>query len=94
MLFRSVNKRYAKQMLKLLKKQQRTSKIPAGIPNGVTVANKTGETDEVSHDAAIVYAKKAPYIIVVMVTDPGSAWTKDDQIAELSSITYRFFTGK
>ena len=60
-----VNKRYSKLMLKLLKKQQRRDKIPAGVPSRVVVANKTGETDEVSHDAAIVYAKKAPYIIVV-----------------------------
>lgn len=89
-----VNKRYSKLMLKLLKKQQRRDKIPAGVPSRVVVANKTGETDEVSHDAAIVYAKKAPYIIVVMVTDPGSAWTREEQIAELSSITYQFFTGK
>ncbi|MBO7711662.1 MAG: serine hydrolase [Lachnospiraceae bacterium] len=84
-----VSKKYSKLMAGLLKRQTRRSKIPAGIPAGVVVANKTGETDETCHDAAIVYAKKAPYILVVMVTDPGAAWTHDSQIADISRIVYQ-----
>ncbi len=84
-----VSKKYSKMMLSLLKRQTRRSKIPAGVPAGVVVANKTGETDEACHDAAIVFAKKAPYVLVVMVTDPGAAWTHDDQIAEISGIVYQ-----
>ena len=85
-----VSKKYSKLMLSLLKQQQRRSKIPAGVPAGVVVANKTGETDETCHDAAIVYAKKAPYILVVMVTDPGAGWTHNAQIAQISSMVYQF----
>ena len=52
-------------MLKLLKAQTRRSKIPSGVPDGVTVANKTGELGDVQNDAAIVYSG-GDYVIVTM----------------------------
>ena len=61
----AVSKTYSKQMLNLMLKQQRRWKIPAGLPSGVKVANKTGETDSYQHDAAIVFGKKTDYVIVV-----------------------------
>ena len=79
------------KMLTLLKNQSRRSKIPAGVPAGVTVANKTGETDDTSHDAAIVFSPGGDYILVVMVTAPGSGWSKGSQIAGISKTVYRYF---
>ena len=87
-----VNAACSAKMLRFLKDQKRCSKIPAGIPGHVTVANKTGETDETSHDAAIVYAPLADYILVVMVTDPGNAWNKPSKIAGISETVYDFFS--
>ena len=52
-------------MRKLLLAQTRRWKIPSGIPSGIKVANKTGETSSVEHDMAIVYGKKKDYIICV-----------------------------
>ena len=86
-----VSSRASKVMLGLLKRQTRRGKIPAGVPSGVAVANKTGETDETCHDAAIVFVKKNPYILVVMVTSPGNAWTKNSEIAAVSRLVYDFF---
>ena len=43
----------------LLLGQERDYKIPAGVPEHVTVANKTGETDTCQHDAAIVFGESA-----------------------------------
>ncbi len=83
-----VSRRCSKAMLKLLKKQRRRSKIPKLLPKSVTVANKTGETDEVCHDAAIVYGPKRNYILVIMVTDPGRAWSRAGDIARLSRSIY------
>lgn len=61
---------HSDEMLNLLKKQQRTSKIPAGVPYGVQTANKTGELPQVQNDAAIVFADN-PYVFCVMSENVG-----------------------
>lgn len=86
-----VSKSASQKMLNLLKQQERRWKIPAGIPSGVTVANKTGETDDYAHDAAIVYSKGATYILVVMGYIPGAAWSSDGNIVSISRTVYNFF---
>lgn len=60
-----VSKKYSREMEKLLLQQQRRWKIPAGLPAGTKVANKTGETSSSQHDIAIVYGKKADYVLCV-----------------------------
>ena len=45
----------AEYMYHLLKMQTRQNKIPAQMPDGVKVANKTGELDTVENDAGIIY---------------------------------------
>ena len=41
--------------------------IPAGLPEGTRVANKTGSITRIAHDAAIVYPPgRAPYVLVVL----------------------------
>lgn len=62
---KAVSKKYSDQMLKLLLNQTRRWKIPSGLPSGTKVANKTGETDNYQHDAAIVYGKKTDYVVVI-----------------------------
>ena len=61
---------HSNEMLNLLKQQQRTSKIPAGVPYGVQTANKTGELPQVQNDAAIVFADQ-PYVFCVMSENVG-----------------------
>ncbi|MDO4337989.1 MAG: serine hydrolase [Eubacteriales bacterium] len=68
-----VSKKYSKEMLNLLLGQTRRWKIPAGLPSGVKVANKTGETSAVQHDMAIVYGKKTDYIICVFSSGAGES---------------------
>jgi N-acyl-D-amino-acid deacylase len=54
-------------MTAVLADQEFTDKIPAGLPDGVRVANKTGWITRIDHDAAIVYPEdRAPYVIVVL----------------------------
>jgi len=54
-------------MTAVLADQEFTEEIPAGLPDGVRVANKTGWITRIAHDAAIVYPEgRAPYVIVVL----------------------------
>lgn len=55
------------EMLGILSRQEYRSKIPAGVPEGVRVANKTGSITEISHDAAVVLPEgRPPYVLVVL----------------------------
>ena len=83
-----VNKKKSKKMIKLLKAQHWREKIPAGVPKGVKVANKTGETDVADNDAAIVYSKGADYVIVVMSKN---AYGSTKEIKKISKIVYNYF---
>lgn len=60
-----VSAKYSKEMLNLLLKQTRRWKIPAGLPSGTKVANKTGETSQYQHDAAIVFGPKTDYVLCI-----------------------------
>lgn len=70
-------------MLNLLLNQQNTSKIPAGTGEAVTIANKTGETDEDQHDIAIVYGTKTTYILCVMSENSSNAIANIKSIARV-----------
>lgn len=84
-----VTEEYSQEMLGFLKSQTITTKIPAGVPDGVEVANKTGELPgEVQNDAAIVYKTGTPYIIIVMSSDIGSDDEAINNIVEISSVVY------
>lgn len=66
----------SENILNYMNRQERRGKIPAGIPAGVTVGNKTGELADVENDAAVIYAGDHPYVMCVMtenLADPGAA---------------------
>lgn len=63
-----VNSTYSQMMMNLLLGQKRRWKIPAALPANAIVANKTGETDKVQHDIAIVSGPKTDYVICVYST--------------------------
>lgn len=57
----------AREMQEILGRQEFTEMIPAGLPRGTRVANKTGNITRIAHDAAIVYPPgRAPYVLVVL----------------------------
>lgn len=78
----------ADKILAYMKEQERTSKIPAGIPDGITVANKTGELDDVEHDVAIVYGEDADYILCVMLSQLPDCASGRETIKEISTVVY------
>lgn len=77
-----VSKNASERMMQLLLGQTWRTKIPAGVPSGVKVANKTGELAAVQNDVAIVFGTH-PYVLAVMSNDISSA-VAPSQITELS----------
>ena len=73
-----------------MKQQERTGKIPAGVPEGIVTANKTGELDDVENDAAIIYGEDKTYIICVMMNGLSDTSAGRETIVKLSSIVYAF----
>lgn len=78
----------SRKFLDLLFQQTHTNKIPAALPPGTRCANKTGDTDEFQHDAAIVYSPGGDYIITVMSTNCGAAIINTQ---EISRVVYDYF---
>lgn len=83
-----VNEERSQDFLDLLLEQTHTNKIPAGLPEGTRCANKTGDTDEFQHDAAIVYSPGGDYILCVMSSNSRSSILN---IRSISETVYTYF---
>lgn len=79
----------ASRVLGYMQQQQRRGKIPAGIPSGVTVGNKTGELADVENDAAIVYGGDT-FVLCVMSEDLSDNYSAQRFIARISGAVYDF----
>ncbi len=84
-----VSAAYSKEMLNLLLAQTRRWKIPSGVPSGVKVANKTGETSSVQNDIAIVFGPKTDYILCVF-SAVGNESYSNARIRDISKKVYSF----
>lgn len=78
------------KMLLYLKQQERTTKLPAGVPEGVETANKTGELDTTENDVAIIYAEGHPYVISVMTDDLSDPEASRRWIVKISTEVYDY----
>lgn len=81
----------ADQILSYMKEQERTAKIPAGVPDGIVVANKTGELDDVEHDVAIIYGDNTTYILCIMLSQLSDCAAGRETIKEISSAVYDYY---
>lgn len=80
-------------MYSLLKMQERRNKIPANLPEGVKVANKTGELDDVENDAGIIYstAKNIDLVVCFMSQDLTDSGEAQAVIAQDSRLIYGYY---
>ena len=81
----------SEEMIALLESETINDRIPALLPPGTPVAHKTGNWDNATHDAGIVYSPKATYVIVVL-TDYGYSDGGAGRIAQLSKAVYDFYS--
>ena len=84
---------HAEEMYSLLKQQQRTNKIPAALPEGVSVANKTGELSDVENDAGILYNAQGgnDLVIVFLSQNLSSPEEAQNTIAQFSRSIYLYY---
>lgn len=85
-----VSEAASEEMLDLLMMQQVTTKIPSVLPMDTVCANKTGETDEEQHDAALVMGTETDYIICVMSSELTDTSHAVEVIQELSASAYEY----
>lgn len=72
-------------MLEILSAQEFRAGIPAGVPTGTRVANKTGTITGIHHDAAIVFPMgRPPYVLVILTRGFADAEAADRFIARAS----------
>lgn len=87
------------RMRELLEQQTRTGKIPAGIPEGVRTANKTGEMPSgyglgsIENDIAIVMDEQRPYVICVLSNDIADNGAAQNTITGISNMVYKYVMG-
>lgn len=80
----------SENILAYMKQQERVGKIPAGVPNGVVTANKTGELEDVENDVALIFTERGTYIVCVMMSDLQDTATGRDVITNISSQVYDY----
>ncbi len=81
------------EMLGILERQHFRDNIPAGLPEGTRVANKTGWITGINHDAAVVFpGGSGPYVLVVLVRDHPAEDQGEALAAELSRMVWAFHT--
>ena len=64
--------------------------VIAGVPSEATVAHKTGSYSDATHDVALVWGPKGPYVIAVL-TDRSYDW---EAIREVSRAVWDYFAAQ
>ena len=67
-------------------------KIPKAIPDSALVGNKTGETDSIENDVALIFTPVGDYILCVFSTDWPDKKQAEARITEVSAAVYAYFT--
>ncbi len=92
---RAASPESSSEMINILLGQQYSDKIPAGLPEGVKVAHKTGSITGIDHDAGIVYPQgKPPYILTILTRGFKDRNNAIACIAEVSRRVYRWYAGE
>jgi len=78
-----------REMTAILTRQKFRDGIPSGIPEGVTVANKTGSFSGVDHDAAIIFPPgRRPCLLVILTRGWPEGRDGKRLLGRLSSLIY------
>ena len=84
---RAISPSASEEMVHLMLREGIDNGLGAGVPRGVAVAHKTGNWDNATHEAGIVFAPKGPYVFVVL----SEAAHETSIIKALSQAAYAHF---
>jgi len=77
------------EVVEILAAQEFRRQIPAGVPSGVRVANKTGWITGIHHDGAIIYPPgRAPYVLVVLTRGIRDREVSERVAADISRLVW------
>jgi beta-lactamase class A len=69
--------------------QEYRNGIPAGLPDGLTIGNKTGWISSVNHDVALIRPPERPPVgMAVLVSAPGSEEEREAGIARIAAAAW------
>ncbi len=78
----------------MLARQRHRNQIPAGLPAGVPLANKTGEIPGVSHDVCLVRPlDRAPFVLSICTTTELKEEPAAALVASLAKDVWKIFAG-
>lgn len=84
----------SQEMIQILLGQAFHEGIPAGLPEEVRVAHKTGWNPQLYHDAAIIFpVGRKPYILVVMTRGMDADQQAHALVAAISRLCYNHIMG-
>lgn len=89
-----VNAEASKAMVKILQDQHYRGMIPAKLPEGVKVANKTGSITKVCHDSGIVYLPDGRKYVLILLSDGIEIDQAKSTLADLSRYFYDYVSSK
>jgi beta-lactamase class A len=77
-----------------LRAQEYRNGIPAGLPAGLVIGNKTGWISSVNHDVALVRAPDRPPVgLAVLVSAPGTEEEREAGIARIAAAAWARIVG-
>jgi|GEM_PF-3207661 len=88
---RFISRKVCNEVEQMMLEQATRFKIPRGVPEGVEVGNKSGETSDTANDAAVVYAPLADYILVVLSHGWTDENTANENVVKVSQLIYSYF---
>ncbi len=89
-VYENQNETMYQDIIYIMEQQTRTWKIPEKLPEGVRVANKTGELDTVENDVGIVFSEHGDYALVFLCSDIESKDAAISTIANASRDIYDY----
>ena len=83
----AVNAQASQEMLDLLGRQLINDRLPAYLPTETPVAHKTGNLEQLTHDAGVIYGPAGPIVVVVLTAGVEEA-VAVEFIAEIGRLAY------
>lgn len=88
---KAVNLEASTLMLELMSGQKRNDRIPVLLPEDIIIAHKTGELEDVRHDAGVVVGKNNDIIFVLMSKGGSNPESVKPIMSNLTKEIYDFF---